>query len=130
MFAPAVQLADESSPPPPRILADASGSVAGTITDQAGAVLTRARVQVATEAGAPILAVSSNDLGLFSISNLRPGNYRLNAVAPGFVRREVNVTVGSTPYNLAPIELKVGSTGEVVQIPSSPLRRLWCRVTR
>ena len=116
--------------PPPRILAAALGGVTGTITDQSGATVAHARVQVAIEAGAPIRTVSSSDLGLFLIKDLAPGEYQLRVEVPGFMRRQLNVTVGSTQNNLGQIELKVGSVGEVVEIPTSTVRRLWYRMTR
>ena len=122
-------LASEISPPP-RISADVLGGVTGTITDQSGATVPRARVQVATEAGEPIRAVSSSDLGLFLIKDLAPGEYQLRVESPGFMRRQLNVTVGSTQSNLGQIELKVGSVGGVVEIPTSTARRLWYRLTR
>ncbi len=116
--------------PPPQISAVALGGVTGTIMDQSGATVPRAQVQVATDDGVPIRAVSSSDLGLFLIKDLAPGEYQLRVESPGFMHRQLNVTVGSTQNNLGQIELKVGSVGEVVEIPTSTVRRLWCRVTR
>ncbi len=103
-------LAGEISPPP-RISGAALGGVTGTIMDQSGATVARARVQVATEAGEPIRAVSSSDLGLFLIKDLAPGEYQLRVEslnakqpradrAPGWLCRRSG---GNSLFSVAPI---------------------------
>ncbi len=57
--------------------------IAGTIVDPTGAVIPQATVS-ASRLGTAAITVTSDRMGRFSINNLSPGNYDVEARAPGF----------------------------------------------
>ena len=62
------------------------GSIQGTVTDNSGGVLPRARVTVRNPATGVTVNGESNNAGLFFLGELRPGKYDLEVSAPGFSR--------------------------------------------
>jgi protocatechuate 3,4-dioxygenase beta subunit len=59
-----------------------TGSLGGAILDQNGAVIPGAKVTVSGPTGER--PVTTNDKGLFEISGLVPGNYKVTGEQPGF----------------------------------------------
>src|SRR3979411_94345 len=75
-----------------------TGTIAGTITDESGAVVTGVRVTALnTESGASRTVQTGAD-GTFAVPLLSAGNYEVRAEAPGFraMVRPAEVAVGST----------------------------------
>jgi hypothetical protein len=62
---------------------NATGSISGNVVDPQGAVIPHADIQITPEGAAPI-ALTSDDLGHYIASNLRPGRYTIEAQSPGF----------------------------------------------
>jgi Carboxypeptidase regulatory-like domain len=93
-------------------------TISGTVTDASGAVLPG----VTVEASSPALieqtrAVVTNDVGRFSIVNLRPGTYAVTFTLGGFrsVRRE-GIVMTSDFTATVNAELNVGGVEEVVTV--------------
>src|SRR5215211_1452573 len=91
-------------------LAQAQGTLTGTVRDDSGAVLPG----VTVEASSPALiektrSVVTDDTGQYRIIDLVPGTYSLTVTLPGFstVKRD-NIQLSGTQTLTLPITLKVG----------------------
>src|SRR5690349_12659577 len=60
------------------------GSIVGTVTDQANAVVPKATVTVRNTAIGLTRTVDTDDAGYYSIPSLPEGSYDLSVTAPGF----------------------------------------------
>ena len=86
------------------------GAIKGETQDAQRAVVPNVKITLRNEATGIVQTSSSNASGEFSILNLAPGNYTLNAEAAGFsstVQEHIVVSVGATvsrsfPSRLAP----------------------------
>lgn len=94
-----------------------NASIAGTITDSSGAVVPRASVTITNEATGQARAVSSNEAGFYTATNLPPGNYTVGATAKGFE------SFAQSHNHLEPsiglrvdISLKIGTSAETVNV--------------
>src|SRR5215475_1235937 len=97
------------------------GSIQGTITDSGGAVVPGATV-VATNVATGVESTrQTNDAGLYVITPLQPGEYKVVVSATGFltlIQEKVIVdALGSVSVNLA---LKVGDVKETVTVTEAP----------
>jgi len=106
-----------------RLCAQATGAVAGLVSDTSGGVLPGVTVDVTNQdTGQVRTAVSSND-GFYTIPLLTPGRYEVKATLGGFrttVRGGIVVVVNETAR--ADLQLQVGSVEERVTVQAeSPL---------
>ena len=87
------------------------------ITDQTGAVIAGATVQVRSANGTVQRTTQSDTNGSSIISGLAAGNYRLVVSNPGFETKEIPVTIGTTgaPAPLR-ISLAVGSVSTTINV--------------
>jgi hypothetical protein len=102
------------------IQAQTTGSLSGTVTDQAKAVVAGATVTLQSNvAGAERNAVTDSN-GAFDFQALLPGTYMVSVEATGFkkaVAREIVVSVSLTTQ--VNVELEVGLAGEVVTVTAT-----------
>ena len=95
------------------------GTLNGTVSDPSGAVVASAKVVALNVETGVEYPVTTTDAGVFRISLLPPGTYKLNVTAPGFknaVRENVNLQVAQTlTLNFT---LEVGSNTEQVTVSS------------
>lgn len=78
---------------PIQLLAQARGTIVGTVTDQSGAVVAQAKV-TATQQGTQIVQTAvTSEAGVFALPNLAVGTYDLRVEAAGFAP---NVVTGIT----------------------------------
>jgi hypothetical protein len=94
-----------------------TGGIAGTITDNGGALLPKATVMVTNAATGVTRKTTGSDKGEYRVSELEPGVYSVAISADGFSTYQadlVTVTVGSIS-NVSP-KLTVGSTSEKVEV--------------
>jgi hypothetical protein len=84
-----------------------TGTIAGTVTDQVGAVLPGAAVTVTNKATGAARDVVTGPEGTFSVPSLLPGAYDVLVVAPGFqpIVTPVDVTTGATTTVKATLEV-------------------------
>ncbi len=97
------------------------GSIQGTISDAGGGVLAGATV-VATNVATKIETTrQTNEAGLYVITPLPPGEYKVAVSATGFqtlIQEKVIVdALGTVSVNLA---LKVGNVSDTVTIADAP----------
>jgi len=79
---------------PPKTPTD-KGVVNGTVTDQTGAVVTGAKVELRNEAGEK-LEGQSNDKGAYSFTGVKPGTYTLTVTAPNFAVKTIDYITVTT----------------------------------
>jgi len=95
-----------------------TGTLSGTVTDSAGAVVPSAKVTMKNESSGDIRNTVSNSSGYFSITAVQPGSYSVTIEAAGFKKWErtgVTFAQGDN-HTLANIKLEVGSVSETVEI--------------
>jgi len=92
------------------------GTITGTISDPAGAVVANATIDAKSESGATFQAGSSTT-GNYTLAQLPAGSYELSVTVPGFkkaVRPGIVVNVATTVR--ADFTLEVGATSESITI--------------
>ena len=103
-----------------RVFAQATfGSLLGTVTDPAGAVIANAKVTIKSEDLGVTYSTTSNDSGNYFQTQLPPGSYTVEFEASGFQRyitKAVQVSVGTSTR--VDVSLTVGQVTEQVSITS------------
>lgn len=95
-----------------------AGSIAGTVTDNNGAVIPNASVEV-RGAGGQTFTVVTNDNGVYRVPAVATGTYSVSVTLSGFRRSVVNnvkVDIG-TPSTVN-IVLQAGDISEIVEVSS------------
>ena len=93
------------------------GTITGTISDSAGAVVAAAPVQAKNVATGALYDAASTDTGNYTLSQLPAGAYEVNVTVPGFkkyVRTGLTVEVAATVR--VDISLEVGSAQESITV--------------
>jgi hypothetical protein len=93
-----------------------SGEVTGSVTDPTGAVVANATVTLNSKDMGTTQAVSTNAAGGFRFPLLRPGLYSITVTATGFSAATQDITVGVGQVTTAAIQLRVGTTGETIEV--------------
>ena len=93
-----------------------TGTIAGTITDESGAVLPKAKVTVTNRETGAVRVLQTNSEGIFSAPSLSAGSYEVRVEAQGFQSflRPAEVATGIT--TTVNITMQVGTTKEVVTV--------------
>lgn len=104
MFAPLVAGAD---------------TISGSVKDQSGAAISGASISVLTARLAVVATVKTDAAGHFSIPGLAPGDYVIQAAAPGFDQTRIAAAVHA---NATPVAIVLGVDGvrETVTVTSTP----------
>ena len=96
------------------------GSIVGTVTDQANAVVPKAAVTVKNTATGLSRQVIADEAGYYSIPSLPEGAYDVSVSAPGFkalTQKNVNVLINNVTR--ADLRLEVGALTESVTVEAS-----------
>jgi hypothetical protein len=98
-----------------------TGSITGTVTDSTGAVIPHA-VITATEVNKGITFHGrSNEVGEYLVLNVTPGDYKVEATAPGFATAEaLNATLVIDQKLLVNFTLKAGAATTTVVVTQAP----------
>ena len=99
------------------VLAQSGGTITGTVTDPAGAVVANASIEAEDTATNAKYPVATSNTGNYALSELPPGPYTLRISAPGFkqfVRAGLEVINGQTIRVDASIQ--VGATSEAIVV--------------
>jgi Carboxypeptidase regulatory-like domain len=94
-----------------------TGSLSGTVTDPAGAVIAEAKVEVTNLGTGVTTQLTTNSAGVYRAAFLIPGSYKVRIQAQGFTTFEasgVQVELAREPSVNA--TLRVGDIGQVVEI--------------
>jgi hypothetical protein len=101
--------------------AQSTGTVTGTVTDQTGAVVAKAKVTLVNEGTKDNRETVSNDSGYFAFPSILSGSYTLKISAANFKsleRKGVEVRPGDI-QNIRDLALTVGATADVVEVTGS-----------
>jgi uncharacterized surface anchored protein len=93
-----------------------TGQITGTVTDPSGAAVPNASIKVVNAANGAERNGTTNASGVYSVTNLEPGDYDITATAAGFsgIKQRFTLTVGQKlGRNL---KLAVGSTTTTVEV--------------
>lgn len=93
------------------------GRIAGTVRDQSKAVIAGATVSAKNERTGETRTVTTNDQGLYLITNLKPSTYAVRVAAQGFVESEITglqLLVGATLTS--DLEVKPSGASETVTV--------------
>ena len=82
-----------------------AGSISGTLTDSAGAVLRGAQVSIPAKG----MILSTDEQGRFFFSGLQPGDYAVSVSYIGFQKLTKTVTVNSGESTTVSLQLQVES---------------------
>ena len=94
-----------------------TGTITGVVKDQSGAIVPGASVKLINLGTNAERAATTTSEGVYEITQLVPGAYRLEVQAPGFSKSVVdNVVVNVLQRTTINPELKVGAIGETVNV--------------
>jgi hypothetical protein len=97
------------------------GSIAGTVTDDTGAVVPNANVTVTNTDIGLTLTGMTNSSGEFTFSPVRIGHYSVTVSSKGFQKTtQQNLTVNIAEHLQVPITLKTGEISETVEVTTAP----------
>jgi hypothetical protein len=102
---------------PVALQAQTKGSLTGTVTDPAGAVVPGANVEIKNNANGATRTTTTNDNGIFQLSELDPGSYTVTVQTSGFKRAVANniVVNVSVPAQIS-VALETGQVSETVTV--------------
>lgn len=98
----------------------ATATLSGTVTDEAGAVVSGANIAVINIAQNFQRSTTTNSEGIFVVASLPPGNYSVKAEHAGFNTAELkNVILNVNDQRVIKMYLKVGNISQTVEIVDS-----------
>ena len=98
----------------------ARATLTGTVTDQAGAAISRATVTITDPRTQHATTLTTDAEGRYAAAGLTPGNFDVTASAPGFRRRDLtDVAVNGTTENRLNLTLAVGEASESVTVATT-----------
>ena len=97
-----------------------TGTIAGVVSDQSGAVVPGATVTITDLTTGSSRTVTTNDAGRYILVNVSPGKYDISFTKQGFAAAKV----GAQPVEVGKvatvnISLQVGATNQVVQVEAT-----------
>src|ERR1041385_8637011 len=98
--------------------AQSTGTVTGTVTDQSGAVVAKAKVTLHNEGTGDDRTTNSNDSGYFSFGTVNPGTYTVKVSAANFKsaeRKGIAVRPGDV-RDINDIALQVGTSTDIIEV--------------
>jgi Carboxypeptidase regulatory-like domain len=94
-----------------------TGSLSGTVSDPAGAVVAGAKVEVSNQATGVTTPLVTNDAGLYRAAFLVPGTYTVRIQAAGFSTFEAkDILVQTAQEPVVNATLQVGQVGQTVEV--------------
>lgn len=97
-----------------------SGSLTGSVTDPAGAVVPGVNLTLTNDATSVKFTTTTNEVGSYTFANLDPGRYTLNAEMAGFAPVSLTgITVQVAQFARANVQLKVGTVSERMEVAAT-----------
>jgi hypothetical protein len=95
---------------------DGLAAITGTVTDDSGAVVGGATVELRDVSGGKKRSAGANDAGQFNFSGLPAGDYRISLTSPGFMTTSLTLTLQPRDRAVISATLAVGSVTETVEV--------------
>ena len=96
------------------------GAITGTVTDPTGARVATASVLVTSNATAVARPSRTNGDGIFSVTSLQPGTYKVTLDAPGFTRREIeDVTLDAGQTRTLALQMDLEGVSTQVEVTAA-----------
>ena len=97
--------------------------IAGAVTDQTGAVIPKAQIEILHIEDGGTRRATADAAGRFSFAALPPGNYRVRVESPGFEMSVRTVSLAAQDRAVLSAVLNVGYTTQTVMtvVPSAPV---------
>lgn len=95
-----------------------TGRVAGTVTDQSGAVVAGATVTITSLANNREVAAQTNEDGIFTVLSLQPGRYAVSVAQSNFKTTRQEITLEVAQAATLNFTLEAGAVSETVTITS------------
>lgn len=97
------------------------GDITGTVVDQTGAVVSRARVTLVSAGGAPYHEMLSGDNGEFSFAKIAPGPFKVTVMSAGMATQTYSGVLASGQFYIVPqIALAVATENTEVRVEGLP----------
>lgn len=97
-----------------------TGTIAGTVLDQTGAVVPGAAITATDTATGHSYKVTSDQSGNYTITNLPNSTYRIQVEHPGFAKYQIaNVVVAVSQTTPVPVKLEVATAGTEVVVEAT-----------
>jgi hypothetical protein len=94
-----------------------NGNIQGSVTDQSGAVLPKAKVTATNIDTGTVVVTQSTDAGVYYIANLPPGRYSVAVEAPNLKKfKQDGVTVRTATTTTVNVQMQVGAVTESVTV--------------
>lgn len=100
----------------PALAQNPTGSIRGVITDPQGAVVTNAKITVKNKATGDVRTIDVGNDGIYTVTNLLPGEYEVSVSAEGFATTNFPAIVSVGTSTAGDVALKVGRKGEVIDV--------------
>jgi hypothetical protein len=109
-------------PSPCRLLAQQTGAITGTVTDETGGAIPNAEVTLTRAGQQTISKTATTSAGEYYFSALEAGTYNLNVVAPGFKAFEATgIVLRVSRTEKIDAKLTVGSVNTRVEVSGSEM---------
>ena len=99
-----------------------NGSIQGTVTDPAGAVVNGAKVTITDRSTGHVVTTTTNSAGAYNSGSLVPSNYTVRVEAPGFRTTELALTVLVNNTANGNVKLTVGQTSETIEVAATAVQ--------
>jgi len=94
-----------------------SGTISGLITDNSGAVVTNAELQLKSVERGTVTTVTTNKAGIYVFAGVHPGQYQLTVRTPGFKQVDLPTLIVNIQDHIEQnFRLQVGSASESVTV--------------
>src|SRR5579884_812826 len=94
-----------------------NGQFTGVVVDPSGAAIPNAKVTVINQATNLTLNTTTNQSGVYTVRELPPGTYRINAEAPGFkTASNTNVTLNAGAIQRVDMKMEIGQASQTVEV--------------
>ena len=98
------------------------GSIQGTITDAAGAVVPQAKIVIVNSETDFTKTLASDSAGFYSIGPLNPGPYKVTVSAPNFSTLEITTVVRTGTVTNGNYKLSVGAASQTVEVSAAAIQ--------
>lgn len=111
-------------------MAQFSGSVQGTVTDNTGAQVPNAGVAVTNADTGVVASATTNGSGQYHVNSLAPGTYRIHVTATGFQPKDVTAAITTSQIAGVDVALGVENASQTVTVSAESAEGLNPEETR